>query len=102
MGYVELEQFTLAPDVTRDSFNALDDALQAWSYVHRARLLRRTTAFGDDGSVLVVTVFASGAVPVALELDAAARVEFVDEPVVGLRGAIAPGSYRRSVFEDRG
>jgi hypothetical protein len=101
MSYVELEQFALADGVTRASFSELDDALQAWSYTHRDRLWRRTTAFGGDGSVLVVTLFASGPVPDALGLDARSATDH-DGPVAALAGAIAPGSYRRTIFEDRG
>ena len=102
MSYVELEQFALAEGVTRDSFGVLDDGLQAWSYTHRERLLRRTTAYGDDASVLVVTLFASGEVPAALGLDAAAATDRDGDPVDALREAIEQGSYRRAVFEDRG
>jgi hypothetical protein len=102
MSYVELEQFALAEGVTRDSFGVLDDGLQAWSYTHRERLLRRTTAYGNDGRVLVVTLFASGEVPAALGLDTVAPTDRGVDPVNALREAIAQGSYRRAVFEDRG
>jgi hypothetical protein len=102
MSYIELEQFRLAPGVMPAAFRELDDRLQAWSYLHRDGLQRRTTAFGDDRSVLVVTLFASGAAPRALELDAEEHPDRDDGPVGALRGAIHPGSYRRAVFVDRG
>lgn len=102
MGYLELEQFDLAPGVTQDAFSVLDDGMQAWSYVHREGLRRRTTAYGGDRGVLVVSVFGGSTPPVALELDAAAGGARGDDPLDALRGAIEPGSYRRSVFEDRG
>jgi hypothetical protein len=102
VAHIEIEQFALAPGVTRDSFSVLDDRLQAWSYVHRAGLRRRTTAFGDDGTVLVVTIFSGATSPPPLVLDTAAGVTRDDDAVDGLRGAIKPGSYRRNVFEDRG
>jgi hypothetical protein len=102
MSYIELEEFTLAEGVTRSSFGVLDDGLQAWSYTHRERLLRRTTAYGEDGGVLVVTLFASGTVPAALGLDAPTAAGHGNEPVAAFRGAIAPGSFRRAIFEDRG
>ncbi len=102
MGFIELEQFALAPGVTRDDFVVLDDRLQAWSYVHRDGLRRRTTAFGGDGTVLIVSLFSGATAPPPLVLDAVAGVTRDDDPVDGLRGAIQPESYRRSVYEDRG
>ena|GEM_PF-736153 len=97
MGYLEIEQFTLAADVTREAFSALDNEVQAWSYVHRAGLRRRTVAFGGDGAVAVVTLL--GAPPPALGLDVPATC---DDALADFARAIEPGSYRRSVYEDRG
>ena len=103
MGYLELEQFTLAAGVTRTAFAAVDDAVQAWSYVHRDGLRRRTTAFADDGGVVVVTLFGTPTPPTPLGLDAPrSSTASIDDGLEALRQVIEPGSYLRRVFEDRG
>jgi hypothetical protein len=103
VGYLELEQFTLAAGVTRTAFAAVDDAVQAWSYVHRDGLRRRTTAFADDGGVVVVTLFGTPTPPTPLGLDAPrSSTASIDDGLEALRQVIEPGSYRRRVFEDRG
>lgn len=101
MGYIELEQFVLGAGLTRDEFCALDDAMQAWSYTHRAGLARRTTAFGEDNSVLVVTLHHAPPSPLGLD-GAAADAPVTADPLDRVHRAIEPGSYRRQVFEDRG
>lgn len=103
MGFIELEQFALAGDVTTDAFGALDDRVQAWSYAHRVGLRRRTTAFGDDSTVLVVSVFSGSSAPGALGLDDEGQSPgAADDPVAALRQAIEPGTYGRTLYEDRG
>jgi predicted benzoate:H+ symporter BenE len=101
VGYLELEQFTLAAGVTRTAFAAVDDGVQAWSYVHRDGLRRRTTAFAEDGGVLVVSLFATAPAPLALDAPTSSTAP-IDDGLEALRSVIEPGSYRRRVFEDRG
>ncbi len=57
MAVLEIETFTLAPGVDAASFRALDEAMQEWCYLNRPGLARRTTARGDDGRCVVVTLF---------------------------------------------
>jgi len=93
VGRIELEQFSLAEGVTAEGFRALDEAAQAWCYVHREGLVRRTTALGQDGGVLVVTIL-SGSAPVP---DAAPT-----GPIDLLAPAVAPATYRWASFVDLG
>jgi len=95
MGYVEVEQFSLADGVTTEEFRRCDAELQAWSYVHRAGLVRRTTARDGDGGVLVVTLFSGSAEPLAVAGDALRAA-----PVATFGSSIDPGTYRRAVFRD--
>ncbi len=95
MGYVEVEQFVLAEGIGATAFAGRDAALQAWSYVHRAGIVRRTTALGEQGEVLVVTLFSGGAAP---------EPEVPDgddaSPLSVFTAAIDPSTYRRSVYRD--
>jgi hypothetical protein len=102
MGYIELEQFTLDQGVTADAFGVLDDDAQAWSHAHRAELRRRTTAFGEAGTVLVLTLFGGATPPAPLGFEASADAVPLADALDALRRAMVPGSYRRSVYEDRG
>jgi hypothetical protein len=94
MGYVEVEQFALASGVDAEEFARRDAALQAWSYVHRPGLVRRTTALGEDGEVLVLTVFHGSAAPMPASSDA--------DPLASFTEAIDASSYRRAVYRDLG
>jgi hypothetical protein len=95
MGIVEVEQFSLVPGLDRAEFARLDAALQQWTYLHREGVRRRTTAFGADGEVLVVTLLAAGAPSEPPPRDDGAPLEaFTD--------VIEPSSYRRSVYTDLG
>ena len=93
MGYVEVEQFKMAGGVDAEEFVRRDAALQAWSYVHRPGLVRRTTALGADGEVLVLSVF-HGAEPTPASPDAVVLASFTE--------AIDASSYRRAVYRDLG
>ncbi|HEY8081323.1 MAG TPA: hypothetical protein VIE15_04465 [Acidimicrobiales bacterium] len=95
MGSIELEQFSLRDGVGREAFCELDSALQAWSYVHREGLRRRTTAFGEGRDVLVVSVFSGWEPPPRPTADD-------DGPVAAFVGAIEASTYRRAVYADRG
>ena len=61
--------------------------------MHRPGLVRRTTALGEDGEVLVLTVF-HGAEPTPASPDAVPLASFIE--------AIDAGSYRRAVYRDLG
>jgi len=92
---IEVEQFTLRNGVEWDEFRLLDAALQSWVYTHRPRLLRRTTAFGDNGAVLVVSLHGGTVVPEPPDShgpDAA--------PLAAFDHAVDPASYRRSIWQD--
>ena len=95
MGYIELEEFSLAEGVGTEEFAARDADLQAWSYLHRTGLVRRTTAIGDGGAVLVVTLF-SGTEPPA----ASASVQGAPGPQGSFAAAVDHASYRRAVYRD--
>ena len=97
MGYVEIEQFSLAEGVTAEEFRQRDADLQVWSYVHRDGLVRRTTAIDGDGGVLVVTLFSSTSEPLAVAGDAPNAA-----PVASFGASIDPATYRRAVFGDLG
>jgi hypothetical protein len=93
MAYIEVEQFSLRASVDREAFCDLDVAMQEWSYVHRKGLVRRTTAFGEDRDVLVLTLlFGASSPPPAQGGDA----------VAAFTEAIDPTTYRRVVYADRG
>jgi hypothetical protein len=94
VGYVEVEQFTLAQGVGAEEFAGRDAALQAWSYLHRPGLLRRTTALGEQGEVLVVTLFTGGSAP------APAGPREGAGPLASFAEAIDAPTYRRSVYRD--
>jgi hypothetical protein len=96
VGYVEVEQFALAPGVAAEEFASRDAALQAWSYVHRPGVIRRTMARADHGEVLVLTLFAAGSAPEPTAPGAA------DEPLALFTAAIDAATYRRSVYRDFG
>lgn len=57
MAVLEVETFSLKPEIDALAFRALDEAMQEWCYVNRAGLARRTTARGDNGSYVVITLF---------------------------------------------
>lgn len=57
MAVLEIETFTLAPGTDPAAFRALDEAMQEWCYLNRPGLARRTTARGDNGTYVVVTLF---------------------------------------------
>jgi len=57
MAILEVETFTLNPDIDAPAFRALDEQMQEWCYVNRPGLARRTTARNDDGSYIVITLF---------------------------------------------
>ncbi len=94
MGYVEVEQFALARGVGAEEFAGRDAALQAWSYLHRPGLLRRTTALGERGEVLVVTLFTGGSAPRPVVPREGAG------PLTSFTEAIDASTYRRSVYRD--
>jgi hypothetical protein len=96
VGYVEVEQFALAAGVGAEEFVGRDAAMQAWSYVHRPGLLRRTTARGDGGEVLVLTLHSGAGAPEPL----ASRSP--DDPLAAFTAAIDASTYRRSVYRDLG
>jgi hypothetical protein len=58
MAVLEVETFTLSPGVDAAAFRALDEQMQEWCYVNRPGLARRTTARNDNGSYVVITLFA--------------------------------------------
>jgi len=96
MGFVEVEQFALAAGVAAEEFARRDAALQEWTYAHRPGLLRRTTALGDDG-VLVLTLFGGTAPPASSVPSADA-----DAPLASYAKVIDPATYRRAVYRDLG
>ena len=61
MAVLEVETFTLSPSVDAAEFRALDEGMQEWCYVNRPGLARRTTARNDNGSYVVITLFADAA-----------------------------------------
>jgi hypothetical protein len=91
---VEIEVFSLRAGTTRETFLAVNDAYQAWSYVHRPGLARRTVAFEGD-SWLVNSFWAS-------------RKQAENEPsdavpeVAAWCAAIDDSSYRRRLFKTLG
>jgi hypothetical protein len=95
VGYVEVEQFSLAGGVEPTDFAGRDAGLQAWSYVHRPGIVRRTTAIGEHGEVLVVTLF-SGATPP----EPVAAGDDDDSPPSVFTASIDGSTYRRSVYRD--
>lgn len=97
MGFVEVEQFSLADGITAEEFGRCDVELQAWSYINRVGLVRRTTAWGDDGGVLVVTLFSGTTEPPPVAGDKPSA-----GPVASFASSIDPSSYRRAVYRDVG
>ena len=57
MAVLEVETFTLVAGIDALAFRALDEQIQEWCYVNRPGLARRTTARGDNGSYVVITLF---------------------------------------------
>jgi hypothetical protein len=97
VGYVEVERFALVREVDGTEFARRDAALQAWSYLHRPGLTRRTTALGEDGSVLVLTFFSDAMRPAPASPDAPGA-----EPLASFTEAVDAASYRRAVYRDLG
>lgn len=58
MAVLEVETFTLDPDIDASQFKILDEQMQEWCYLNRPGLARRTTAMNDDGSCIIITLFA--------------------------------------------
>jgi hypothetical protein len=65
MAVLEIETFSLINGVDAAEFRALDEAMQEWCYLNRTGLARRTTARNDDGSYVVITLFAEASQSVA-------------------------------------
>ena len=65
MAILEVETFTLNSGVEALAFRALDEAMQEWCYLYRAGLARRTTARNEDGTYVVITLFAEASQSVA-------------------------------------
>lgn len=65
MAVLEIETFSLNNGIDAAAFRALDEAMQEWCYLNRAGLARRTTARNDDGTYVVITLFAETAQSVA-------------------------------------
>lgn len=65
MAVLEIETFSLNNGIDAAAFRALDEAMQEWCYLNRAGLARRTTARNDDGTYVVITLFAEAAQSVA-------------------------------------
>ena len=61
MAVLEVETFTLVAGIDALAFRALDEQIQEWCYVNRPGLARRTTARGDNGSYVVITLFGEAA-----------------------------------------
>ena len=61
MAVLEVETFTLVAGNDALAFRALDEQMQEWCYVNRPGLARRTTARSDNGSYVVITLFADAA-----------------------------------------
>ena len=61
MAVLEVETFSLKPEIDALAFRALDEAMQEWCYVNRAGLARRTTARNEDGTYVVITLFGDAA-----------------------------------------
>jgi len=59
MAVIEIVTFRLAADVDERAFLEADHAAQTAFVYHRPGVVRRTTARGDDGQWLVVTLWAS-------------------------------------------
>lgn len=94
MGWVEIEEFSLITGVDDAAFADRDAALQAWSYVHRPKLVRRTTAVAEGGKALVVTLFSGDTPPAPAPLD--------DAPVAAFTQLVDAASYRRACYRDLG
>ena len=58
MAVLEVETFALTSGFDPVAFRNLDEQMQEWCYVNRPGLARRTTARNDDGTYVVITLFA--------------------------------------------
>ncbi len=58
MAVLEVETFSLIAGTDPQVFRALDEAMQEWCYFNRPGLARRTAAKQDDGTYIVITLFA--------------------------------------------
>ena len=58
MAVLEVETFSLVAGTDQQAFRALDEAMQEWCYLNRPGLARRTTAKQEDGTYIVITLFA--------------------------------------------
>lgn len=87
MAALEIETFALEPGTGHDTFRGLDEAMQEWCYLNRTGLARRTTARGDNGTYVVVTLFAD-----ASQADAGYLRS--PHPVVTAWNAVIAGSTR--------
>ena len=58
MAVLEVETFSLVAGTDPQTFRALDEAMQEWCYLNRPGLARRTTAIQNDGTYIVITLFA--------------------------------------------
>ncbi len=89
MSVLEIETFHLVDGTSDEAFQALDEQLATWRYVHRAGIRRRTTARSDEGQWLIDTWW-----------DSAERAndDEVDGPVSQWRAMIDDASYERRLF----
>jgi hypothetical protein len=86
---IEIETFALATGGDPATFIVQDERFQAWSYVNRTGLLRRTLARGEAGRWLVLSVWSTPP----------ATPDESSEPWRSWRTAVDQSSYQRSTFE---
>jgi len=87
MAVYEIEEFQLAPGVTREGFVTMDAIYQEHCYLNRPGLIRRTTASSPEGWA-VVTIWARD----PGEADGSS-------PTMAWRTSIDESTYRRRVYE---
>lgn len=90
MAVIEIATFTLAKD--EESFLAADDVMQTDFAYQQPGCVRRTTARGDDGEWVVLTMWADDAAA------AAAEAAEGDAVAVAFWATVAPDSVTRRRF----
>jgi len=97
MGIIDITTFSLAAGVADEEFRLADAAMQTEHIYQQPGIVRRTTARGDDGRWLVVTLWASR--PDAEAADAAASSDEVATRLTGLIDVATLTSARHETLD---
>ena len=94
MGIIDITTFALAAGVADDEFRQADARMQAEYAYQQPGVVRRTTARGEDGRWVVVTLWASRA-----DAEAADSAAQRDDVAVHFARLLDPEAWRAARYE---